>query len=252
MSRSAVPRFVASTSAARLFAAALLVALSGGGPLHAEEAAHARAGATEDGKKAPPPPDRTERSEKPCKTRDTVVAVWNQLVAEGCKVAARDGMPPTAARLLRNIPFAMRGHPFESAELRDFFARKKDACGNRWYRPGKEKVTLPPGPERACARKIARIERTLRKRYPYPDAMERFLIENMGNDLLTLTDWFAGKAEGPVGSVSLKQGRWQVEVLESCPNGEQPDESGEPTCFEWFVRVSCEVDGTGCDISPAG
>ncbi len=186
--------------------------------------------------------------QKPCKKRDAVVSVWNELVARGCTVQATKGVPPTALRLLRNVPFAMRGHLFSSPELRKFFQKQRDACGHHWYRPGSKKVELPPGPERRCARRIAKIERSLRKRYPLPAKMETFLIEELGSDLLSLVPVLEGKKGryGVTSSIEHSDGEWRVTLYDVSPGDE---ETGD---VEFSLTVVCKSDGTECEVYPAG
>ena len=201
-------------------------------------------------KESPASAREHEASTKPCKKRDQVVSVWNELVANGCKVSAAEGVPPTALRLLRNVPFAMRGHPFSSPELRTFFEEQRDACGHHWYRPGSEKVRLPAGPERRCARRLAKAERALRKRYPLPPKMEAFLIENLGTDLLSLVPVLEGKTGryGVSSSVERTDAEWRVTLYEVLPGD---DETGGDD-VESAVTADCKADGTDCEVFVAG
>jgi hypothetical protein len=84
---------------------------------------------------------------------DLIYDTWETLVEGGCQKLPSH---PIILRLLRNTPFAMRGHQFKSKELRTFFSLI--APKYRKHASGK----LSPA-EKICVKKLAALEKKQRK-----------------------------------------------------------------------------------------
>lgn len=179
--------------------------------------------------------------------QDSLVQAWKDTVEKGCKVKPVEGLLPLVPRLLRNVPFAVRGHPFKSPELRAFFEGRKGSCDAAWYAPKAKKVKLPKGPEQACARRLKRLEKKLREAMPVPAALETFVLENAASELPSEMSRMRGEAD-PGNSASLERtdSGWGVTFY-----SQGPVEDGEPP-YESSLTVRCDSKGKNCEVLFAG
>jgi hypothetical protein len=116
--------------------------------------------------------------------RDT----WTALMASGCRLPAAEIDTPFEARILRNTPYALAGHTFQSAALTAFFR-----ADGGWYQPSGEAVTLDKA-TMACVEKLQAREAELQRTIP----MSAGLMDRMSLDphvFSTLRFW--SRSEGP-------------------------------------------------------
>ncbi|MEQ9497754.1 MAG: YARHG domain-containing protein [Deltaproteobacteria bacterium] len=177
-----------------------------------------------------PPPSQRCASE--------VAMLWRELVEGGCRLPKIEDRLPLALRLLRNTPYAARGHRFEAKVLGRFFKRAHEKCV--WYRPTDVKVVLPKR-ELGCAQKLAKLERADKKKIDLPAPMEAFLLEG-GLALIV------GEMKR---AVRGQKGAARVEVIAS---GEEwtlifNEVEGET---ESSTIVTCDAQGEHCRVDFAG
>jgi hypothetical protein len=85
----------------------------------------------------------------------------------GCDVSKLGS--PLAARVLRNVPYALGGKVFKSPELTRIFSQDGD-----WYQPTTPKDPALSTADRSCSRALAAQERKLRKKQKkIPAGIER-------------------------------------------------------------------------------
>jgi hypothetical protein len=101
------------------------------------------------------------------------VRAWNALITAGCdpKGTMTHVWTPVEARILRNVPYAMRGYTFSSRELDVFFTRAE----RNWYEAHTKDVKLPEE-ARACVDRLKAHEDELRKEWPVAPTVERRLV----------------------------------------------------------------------------
>ena len=102
----------------------------------------------------------------------TVRDAYQQLRDGGCQVATIGS--PIVARALRNVPYALKGKIFKSAELADLYARD-----GGWYQPADPRAEVDAA-DRACVRKLDAQEKALRKRVKLKPAIEQALTRHPG------------------------------------------------------------------------
>lgn len=173
---------------------------------------------------------------QPCESE--VVTLWRELVEGGCRLRKVEDRLPLVLRLLRNTPYAARGHRFEAKVLARFFTRAHEKCV--WYRPTDAKVVLPKR-ELRCAQKLAKLERADKKKIDLPAPMEAFLLEG---GLALIVDEMKRAVRG-------QRGAARMEILSS---GEAwtllfNEVEGET---ESSTIVTCDAQGEHCRVDFAG
>lgn len=156
---------------------------------------------------------------------------WTTLLAAGCRVQQAPPYVWTSleARILRNAPYAMRGHRFDSEGLAAFFAKD----GAAWYRPGEGPVTLP-AEELACVERLRLHEEALRGQGFLPAGIERPATDDPGV-FEALWFWGSGSADPPYGPGVLRPGAeetWWNAPVSGCEPGQE-----------------CSGYGIGCDAA---
>ena len=100
----------------------------------------------------------------------TVKDAYLGLRASGCDVTTIGS--PVVARALRNVPYAMAGKIFKTAELTFLFSHD-----GGWYTP-KDANADVAAEDRACVRALDKQEKFARKRAPVKAATEAVMIRN--------------------------------------------------------------------------
>lgn len=175
------------------------------------------------------------QASSPLQVQGSSVTRWNALMASGCDFSMVPAWTPVEARILRNTPYAMRGHPFRSPELVSFFQADLSQ-----YTP-QTAVTALPADQAACVSKLAAHEKTLRAAWTVsPDQEQR-----LTRDLSAFRYWTSisdsHRAANPYnegqrvleeGGVLIWEGRWGP-----C----NPDGALEEMCGAFLLR--CPEDG---------
>jgi hypothetical protein len=112
------------------------------------------------------PAPETTPAEPVAVSKGPVRQTWEALVASGCDLKAARIFTSVEARVVRNVPFALKGYRFKDVNLRLIF----EADGG-WYSPQvDEPPTLSPQ-ESACVDRLKALEAELHKALPFPDEM---------------------------------------------------------------------------------
>lgn len=165
-----------------------------------------------------------------------LVKLWKELVEGGCRLPRIKSRLPLALRLLRNTPYAAKGHRFKTKLLGAFYKRHHESCV--WYQPHDRQVVLPER-ELRCAQKLKKLETRILKKVALSAPMEAFLLDGGGGVLV----------QEIKRTLRGKKARSQLEILGS-KHGHTlifTDFTGE---FEEAVIVSC--DGESCRVDVTG
>ncbi|MEQ1503342.1 MAG: YARHG domain-containing protein [Myxococcota bacterium] len=168
---------------------------------------------------------------------------WAALVATGCDLAKAEVETPLEARVLRNTPYALAGHRFQSAALTAFFTADGD-----WYRPRDAEAPLDAA-ALACVQKIAALEPALQRQAPMSDG----LVDRMLRDprvFRTLRMWsrLPGPTYAEVHASHDPDGTWTwASGIPGCPGGHAADGT---ECGGYGVR--CGPEGEPCDTVASG
>ncbi|MDX2089382.1 MAG: hypothetical protein SFX73_16135 [Kofleriaceae bacterium] len=102
----------------------------------------------------------------------SVKAAYLSLRDGGCKVDTLGS--PIAVRALRNVPYALNGKIFKSAELTYLYEHDGD-----WYKPTDANADVADA-DRACVRALDAQEKALRKRVAIKPAIEQAITRHPG------------------------------------------------------------------------
>ncbi len=166
-----------------------------------------------------------------------MVRLWKELVEGGCRLPRVKGRLPLALRLLRNTPYAAKGHQFKTKMLGDFYSRQSSgSCA--WYQPHARKVVLPER-ELQCAQKLEKLETKIRRKFPIPEPMEAFLLDGGGGLLVQeIKRILRGKkARSKLKIFGSKKGGWCLDF---------DDFTG---MAEGWAQVCCDAKGEGCRMN---
>lgn len=171
-----------------------------------------------------------------------VFHAYSELLASGCDLSQVQVWSTIEARVLRNTPYAMRGHVFKSPELTALYT----ADGN-WYAPTGP-VTLD-GDDAACVAKLAAREAELKTLFVAPTAFEKRLTADVQvfdglHRWSQLTDQM-----NPYASMTVHQssdGTWHFTA--TYPGCVDDAESGLE-CGGYFIQ--CPAEGE-CVVGEAG
>jgi hypothetical protein len=108
------------------------------------------------------------RAEEP----STIQGAYLALRDDGCNVA--DVGSPIVARALRNVPYAMKGKIFKSADLTALYS-----ADGGWYRPTDPDADVDSA-DRECVRKLDAREKTLRKKIKIKKSIEEAFTRHTG------------------------------------------------------------------------
>lgn len=108
------------------------------------------------------------RADDPTTVRDAYLALRDG----GCEVAMIGS--PIVARTLRNVPYAMAGKIFKSAELTYLYERD-----GGWYAATDAKAEVGDA-DRACVQKLDAQEKALRKRVKLKKSIEEAITRHTG------------------------------------------------------------------------
>jgi len=173
-----------------------------------------------------------------------VVTLWREVVEGGCKLPTIEDRLPLALRLLRNTPYAAKGHSFKTKELGVFFTKATRGCKTSWYRPSEKAVVLPER-EVKCAKKLKKLEVAERKKHNVPAAMETYTLENLRGDVVgEIRRAVRGQKGGTRLYITRSKKGWRLNFNESF--GEEGAETESSTI------VSCDSAGQNCRVDVAG
>lgn len=102
----------------------------------------------------------------------TVQGAYLELRDGGCDVATIGS--PIVARVLRNVPYAMKGKIFKSPELTALYT-----ADGGWYQPTDPDADVDSA-DRACVRKLDAQEKALRKRVKLKKPIEQAITRHTG------------------------------------------------------------------------
>lgn len=102
----------------------------------------------------------------------TVRDAYRELLASGCDVSRLGS--PISARVLRNVPYALQGKIFKSAELTYLYEHD-----GGWYQPTDANADVTAA-DRACVRKLDAQEVALRKRVKLKKPIEQAITRHTG------------------------------------------------------------------------
>jgi hypothetical protein len=165
--------------------------------------------------------------------RGAIVDAYRALADSGCDPKRAGVATPIEARILRNVPFALAGKPFESQELARLY--RSDGA---WYRPSADSKVKLAGADGACAAALKKHEQSLRKSVKLDPRVEAVLTGS--------PEIFRGLRALDIPGLRLGQGEQrstedQTYWVAPCNKG----------CKE--VEMLCDVDpGTGavtCQVS---
>jgi hypothetical protein len=173
--------------------------------------------------------------------KSPLLANWNAIVAGGCDLDAAHVHTPIEARVLRNLPYAQKGHVFKSYALTTLFA-----SDGGWYTPNPDaKPSFTPA-EGACIKALKTREAALRKTMPWPRQWEeKFTSQHRA--VVHLRSSTRG-GFGPVTYVHKDSEGWTIGGADC--KGKAPTE--ENMC--WILNLFCSA-GTGtleCGVSAPG
>ncbi len=141
-------------------------------------------------------------------------AEYDDLLAANCDPQVQRIATPIEARVLRNLPYALAGHRFQSSELARLFAQD----GQQNSEPSAGQLGER---DRACVARLARHERELRQQIPIDPQVEAVMI--------AVPEVFFG-----LRSEAIEPGRYRDAVSRRAP--------GE---WSWMIRDSGACGGDG-------
>ncbi len=176
-----------------------------------------------------------------------LVSAWKSLFADGCRTTdvAKLVRNPVTARVVRNVPFALRARTFADPDLAAFF--RKDGS---WYRPRTEDVRLS-AKEAECTATLRKLEDGLRARANISAQLEGLILRDHDHIVGDLSHnaqkhicgWWDGKAkmtERNQGAALVLQ--WRIEWEE--------DAGGNVLNSESECDLVC--DSNGCRLEESG
>ena len=167
-----------------------------------------------------------------------VYDAYSRLMASGCDLSVVQVGTPIEARILRNTPYAMRGHTFRSPELNAVFG-----ADGSWYRPSGSTVVLD-GPDADCVAKLASREAELRPQFSFPQGLEKRLTADVGV-FAALHRW-SQLDQSPYETIDTNQlpdGTWNVSAL-------YPGCHPEMECGGYYIQ--CPPGEEACIAGEAG
>ncbi len=194
---------------------------------------------------APTPSPPKVRAPTPSPSIDMNMAgaaarAWSKLIESGCDPSAGDTHVWTAleARVLRNVPFAMRGYSFSSADLTAFFS----ADGRAWYEGHSKDVVLPEAAA-TCVDRLKSHEQGLRAATPLDSALEGRLLQD-ATAFEALWGWGHASSDDPHGRTTLvRQADGGVMWMSTYPGCDHEDCGG--------YIITCPASGP-CRAMAAG
>jgi hypothetical protein len=173
-----------------------------------------------------------------------LVGYYKELLARDCRLDDVENAPPIAAKVLRNVAYAGRGHTFKSKALAAFYSEDRQGCDAPWYKPTGAKVTLE-GDELACMGKLKKLEGKLRKRTAYPTSMDTIMLEQMGAAVMTEVERQLGHDTDLTVSIRRTDDQgWTVAY--------NYESVYEDETFESAAIVTCNRSGDECETFFAG
>lgn len=101
-------------------------------------------------------------------SKSPLLSNWHAVVSEqGCDLKLAHVRTPIEARVLRNLPYAVRGYVFKSPELTALYA-----ADGGWYTPNPAAKMTFNAKEGACIKALKAHEAKLRAMMPWPKAWE--------------------------------------------------------------------------------
>ena len=173
----------------------------------------------------------------------SIPATYNRLMASGCDLSQVQVWSTIEARILRNTPYAMRGHVFKSPELTAVFS-----ADGSWYTPSGS-VSLG-GEDAACVAKLAAREAELKTVFVAPTAFEKRLTADL--QVFEHLHRWSQRADqtNPYTSMRIHQspdGTWNFSA--TFPGCIEEPESGLE-CGGYFIQ--CPPGDGPCAVGEAG
>jgi len=122
-----------------------------------------------------------------------LVGQFKKLVAGGCQFSDVPDAISLVPQVLRNVPYAARGHKFKNRDLSAFFLSESAGCPTPWYRPDETAKVVLPADEMSCVRKLKKHEKSLREQRFVPPAMESYILKNHTGALVEEIDRHIGQ-----------------------------------------------------------
>ena len=174
-------------------------------------------------------------------TKGPARETWEALVASGCDLNAARIFTSVEARVVRNVPFALKGYRFKDVNLRLFF----EADGG-WYTPQTDEPPALSPEESACVERLKTLEAELHKALPFPEEMAARMTRDHAL-FVVLRMWAQSHERSPYGDPRFAQdeeGAWRMwSTYADCT----PSEDGE--CGGYSIMCPSE---TPCESLAAG
>ena len=186
-------------------------------------------------------PPETAPAEPVAVAKGPVRQTWEALVASGCDLKAARIFTSVEARVVRNVPFALKGYRFKDVNLRLIF----EADGG-WYTPQVDEPPALSAQETACVDRLKTLEAELYKAMPFPEEMAARMTRDHAL-FVVLRMWSESHEASPYGDPRFAQdeeGTWRMwSTYADCT----PSEDGE--CGRYSIQCPSE---TPCESIAAG